>query len=124
MSPINFFPTDKTLLAIFLLKNQLLPKFEKCSHPQSPKCAEKFLIAKLLICESSLRFSIAMMSWKRTCETNAAGQNSSFIFTVWVRSVPLYHFILLSEFHTWMSNNFLKLTSKIGEIGCLIGPYL
>ena len=30
--------------------------------------------------------------FKRTCEANAAGENNSFIFTVCVKSVPLYHF--------------------------------
>ena len=29
---------------------------------------------------------------QRTCEPNAAGENSSFIFTVRVKSVPLCHF--------------------------------
>ena len=29
---------------------------------------------------------------KTTCEANAAGENSSFIFTVLVKSVPFYHF--------------------------------
>ena len=28
---------------------------------------------------------------QRTCEADPAGENSSFIFTVCVRSVPLYH---------------------------------
>ena len=32
--------------------------------------------------------------WNKTCETNPAGENSSFIFTVCVKSVPLYHFKL------------------------------
>ena len=31
---------------------------------------------------------------KRTCEANAAGENSSFIFAVCVKSVPLYRFKL------------------------------
>ena len=29
-----------------------------------------------------------------TCEANPVGENSSFIFTVRVKSVPLYHFKL------------------------------
>ena len=37
-----------------------------------------------------IRFSI-----KRTCQANQVGENSSFIFTVRVRSVPRYHFNLL-----------------------------
>ena len=28
---------------------------------------------------------------KKACEVNPAGENSSFIFTVCVKSVPLYH---------------------------------
>ena len=31
---------------------------------------------------------------QRTCEVNKAGENSSFIFTVFVKSVPRYHFKL------------------------------
>ena len=31
---------------------------------------------------------------KRACEANAAGENSLFIFTVCVISIPLYHFKL------------------------------
>ena len=31
---------------------------------------------------------------KRTCEANEVDENSSFIFTVCVKSVPLYHFKL------------------------------
>ena len=31
---------------------------------------------------------------KRTCYANQAGENSSFIFTVCVKSVPRYHFKL------------------------------
>ena len=34
------------------------------------------------------------MDLKRTCEANATVENSSFIFTVCVKSVPLYHFKL------------------------------
>ena len=32
------------------------------------------------------------MSQKRTREANPAGENSSFMFTVCVKAVPLYHF--------------------------------
>ena len=31
---------------------------------------------------------------QRTAEANPVGENSSFIFTVCVKSVPLYHFKL------------------------------
>ena len=34
---------------------------------------------------------------KRTDKANAAGESSSFIFTVCVKSVPLYHFKLSHE---------------------------
>ena len=34
------------------------------------------------------------LCFKRTCERNAVGENSSFIFTVCVKSVSLYHFKL------------------------------
>ena len=34
------------------------------------------------------------VSQKRTCDANAVGENSSFIFTVCVRSVPCYRFKL------------------------------
>ena len=34
---------------------------------------------------------------ERTCSANQAGENSSFIFTVCVKSVPRYHFELAYE---------------------------
>ena len=54
---------------------------------------------------------------ERTCEANAAGENSSFIFTVRVKSVPLCHFKLAHVLYIWLSKNFSKPTSKNGEIG-------
>ena len=33
-------------------------------------------------------------SCQKTCEANAAGENSLFIFTVYVKFVPFYHFKL------------------------------
>ena len=36
----------------------------------------------------------SQVSLQKTCEANAAGENSSFIFTVSVKPVPLYHFKL------------------------------
>ena len=50
-------------------------------------------------------------------EANAAGENSSFIFTVCVKSVPLYHFKLAYVFYIWLSKNFSKPTSRNEEIG-------
>ena len=52
----------------------------------------------------------------RTCEANQAGENSSFIFSVCVKSVPLYHFkfayVVLD-----MAKNFSGPICKNGEIG-------
>ena len=36
-------------------------------------------------------------AFKRICEADVAGDNSSFIFTVYVKCVPLYHFKLAYE---------------------------
>ena len=38
--------------------------------------------------------ALSHQSRQRTCEANQAGENSSFIFTVCVKSVPRYHFKL------------------------------
>ena len=46
-------------------------------------------------------------SRERTCENNAAGENSSFIFTVCVKSVPRYHF-KLAHVVLSLSKNFSK----------------
>ena len=57
---------------------------------------------------------------KRTCETNSVGANSSFIFTVGVKSVPLYHFKLAYVVLHMVGKGFSKPTSERGEIGRLI----
>ena len=57
--------------------------------------------------------------WKRTCEDNPVGENSSFIFTVSAKSVQLYHFKLAyivlhmavkeffeSHFQKWRNRSF------------------
>ena len=49
---------------------------------------------------------------KRTCEANPTGENSSFIFTVCVKSVPLYHF----KFAYVVLHMAVKSTSGNGEI--------
>ena len=54
---------------------------------------------------------------KRTPETNAAGENSLFIFTVCVKYVPLYHFKLAYVIIHMAVKEFLKPTSKNGETG-------
>ena len=54
---------------------------------------------------------------QRTCETDAADENSSFIFTVCVRFVPLYHLklayvvlhmVLKRKFYIWLSKEVLE----------------
>ena len=49
------------------------------------------------------------------CEANPAGKNSSFIFTVCVKSVPFYHFKLafVVTDTVWLSKNVSKPTSKV-----------
>ena len=51
---------------------------------------------------------------KRTCEANAAGENSSFTFTICVKSVPRYYFKFA---YVVLLKNFLKPTFKNGDIG-------
>ena len=73
---------------------------------------------------SVLSFNVNF-AFQRTCEANAAGENSSFIFTVSVKSVPVYHFKLAYVvIHVWLSKNFSKPTSKNGEIGRFNRSYL
>ena len=57
---------------------------------------------------------------KRTCEANPAGENSSFIFTICVKSVPPYHFKLTYVVLHMAVKEFSKPISKRGEIQCLI----
>ena len=59
-----------------------------------------------------------------TCEANAAGENSSFIFTVCVKSVPLYHFKLAHLVLHMAVKEFLKPTFEKGEIGRFIRSLL
>ena len=56
---------------------------------------------------------------KRTCEVNPAGENSSYILTLCVKSVPLYHFVLACVVLHMAVKEFSKPTSKNGEIGRL-----
>ena len=44
--------------------------------------------------EDDMRSSALSFRLKRPCEANQAGENSSVIFTVYVGSVPSYHFEL------------------------------
>ena len=62
-------------------------------------------------------FSLTSYRLERTCEANAAGDNSSFIFTVCVKFVPLYHFKLAYVFLHIAVKEFSKSTSKNREIG-------
>ena len=57
-----------------------------------------------------VQFSQSRKSVQKTCEVNAAVENSSFIFTAYVKSVPLYHFKLayvVIHMAVWLSKNFL-----------------
>ena len=54
---------------------------------------------------------------ERTCQANQAGENSSFIFTVCVKSVPHYHFKLAYVILQMAVKEFSKTTSKNVEIG-------
>ena len=58
---------------------------------------------------------------ERTCEANAAGENSSFIFTVCIKSVPHYHF-KPADVVPQMAVS--KPTSKNGEIDRFNRSYL
>ena len=52
-----------------------------------------------------------------TCEAIPVSENSSFIFTVYVKSVPLFHFNLLYVVLHMAAKKFSKPNSKNGEIG-------
>ena len=61
--------------------------------------------------------SFKFSSTEKTCEANAVGGNSSFIFTVCVKSVPLYHFKLGYVALHLAVKEFSKPTYTNGEIG-------
>ena len=54
---------------------------------------------------------------KRTCSANQAGENSSFIFTVCVKSVPRYYFKLVYVILQMAVKECLKPTFKNGDMG-------
>ena len=54
---------------------------------------------------------------KCNIKANAAGENSSFIFTVCVKSVPCYYFKLAYVVLHMAVKEFFKPTSKNGETG-------
>ena len=59
-------------------------------------------------------------SVQMTCEANPVGENSSFIFTVCVKSVPLHHFKLAYvALHMAVKECFkaMNYNSENGEIG-------
>ena len=53
------------------------------------------------------------IAFKRTCEINPACENDSFIFTIDVKSVPLYHFLAYVVLHVAvkevLETHFLKM---------------
>ena len=71
----------------------------------------------IFFCLEEMNPSVLDIVEKRTCETNPEVENSSFIFTVCVKSVPLNHFKLAYVVYIWLSKNFSKPTSKNREIG-------
>ena len=56
-------------------------------------------------------------AWSDYNKANAVGENSSFIFTVCVKFVPLYHFKLARVFLHTAVKELLKPIYKNGEIG-------
>ena len=58
-----------------------------------------------------------MFAGERTCEANPEGENSSFNFTICVKSAPLYHFKFGYVVLHMAVKDFSKPTSENGEIG-------
>ena len=58
---------------------------------------------------------LILKCYERTCEANAAGENSSFISTVCVKSVPRYFKVAYVVLQVAVKDS--KPTSKNGEIG-------
>ena len=56
-------------------------------------------------------------SAKTACEANPVGENSSFILTVCVKSVPFYHFKLAFAVLQMAVKELFETHSKTGEIG-------
>ena len=82
--------------------------------------SRKFPMAADTVTSSvSLSSKGAMAGSYRTCEANVAGENSSFIFTVCVKSVPLYHLKLAYLVLHMAAKQFFEPTSKNGEISRL-----
>ena len=82
-SPWHFYLSIKQLITLEIIINSLSERISKST------LYFRFL-AKVVIL---LRIPCSLVT-QRTCEANAAGENSSFIFTVCVKSVPRYHFKL------------------------------
>ena len=57
---------------------------------------------------------------ERTCEANLAGEDSSFIFTVYVKFVPPYHFKLAYVVLHMAVKNFRNLLLKMEKQAVLI----
>ena len=75
-----------------------LYKNNRLKRPISPNCFQK-------------------SKYQRTCEANLAGENSSFIFTICVKSVPLYHFKLAYAVPRMAVKEFFETISTNREIG-------
>ena len=64
------------------------------------------------------------MAFKGTCLANQVGENSSFIFTVCVKSVPRHYFKLAYVILQMAVKEVFESTSRNGEIGCFSRLYL
>ena len=79
-----------------------------CVHVLPPERSQRITITELvgeqaIMTERQVALLGSIGLWaasydQRACEANPAGENSSFIFTVCVESVPLYHFKLAYVF--------------------------
>ena len=73
--------------------SQLIRYSRACHNYDNFSCRHSMLAERLFSQGFSAR-KLMRTFYQRTCDANAAGENSSFIFTVCVNSVPHYHFKL------------------------------
>ena len=79
---------------VFSVGKGIQIKFE--NPIQNAKSTKGFLLRSCMLSVSLSDFFVPFETTliQRTCEANPVGENSSFIFIVCVKSVPLYHFKL------------------------------
>ena len=101
----------------FEIRNPELPLTPNFSsiHPETRK--QRRLVSFFAVATHQLTIiELNMTSSEKTGEANAADENTSFIFTVCVRSVPRYHFKLAYVVLQMAVKDFSKPTSENGEI--------